>query len=354
MFANRSMLGRRARVGILLLAIGTCLPSGVLAQNTPLDRRTDGSGQVTTPAARQRSSFFPKIKLGGVKSKAPRPIGSIKGTLLPPVPPKVVAPKPPSVRHRQDSDDRGNDRPDSRGRSGTREAGGHDDDRFRLRAHIGSPGVPYYYGSTYGYGRYGYGPAYGRYGYPNSYYYDRYQYPPSYVIGYSHPNPYPQQPANGANSVPVVTERELTRLEQADQALREGRSADATQIYREHLKHSPEDAQAMRSLALALIRDKDIREAFAVMQFAYERHPELASKPIRPQDVPSGKRGLRSMLLSVVPLANRTKGASGYLTEVVIMQAEGRLDHARRLLKRAREAGLNEAAANELERALNP
>ncbi|MGE3109381.1 MAG: tetratricopeptide repeat protein [Phycisphaerales bacterium] len=201
-----------------------------------------------------------------------------------------------------------------------------------------------------------YGSGYGiDYGYPG-YWYDRYDYPPSYVIGYGYSDPFLQSGSayTPPQATPAQPERELTPLEKADLALRDGDAEVAVTLYRDYLTKSPEDAQAARSLALALIQTRDIKEAVAVMQFVYDKHPSLASKPVLPAEVEDGARGLRRMLRAVVPFANRTRSASGYLTEVVIMQAEGRQADARRILRKAIDAGLQETIAKEFETALNP
>lgn len=350
------------------LALAQTLPIHRVPTRSPLNRTNGGPQKqpASAPAPRPSNPTPPaskptphKIGLGGVKSKAPRPIGSIKGTLLPPPPPATKPPnKPPhNPPHDHDRGDRGDHGRDDRGRrGGDRDHRGQpgfsvdgslsDADRFRLGFHLGSSYYPRYYGNSYGYG-YGYSPYYG-YPYYNNWYYE---YPPSQVIGYQYPVP-------GTTTQPTPENapepRELTLIEQADLAFLEGSSSDAVELYRDYLRNSPEDGQATRSLALALILDKNVKEGVAVMQMIYEKQPDLATKPVRAADFPEGKEGLRDMLLNVVSFANRTKSASGYLTEVVIMQAEGRNDHALRMLGKARNAGLNEETAKELENALKP
>lgn len=187
---------------------------------------------------------------------------------------------------------------------------------------------PYWYGSGYGYG---YGDGY---------------YTPMYT---ETPSTYTPPPAAPAYQPP----RALTPLERADEALSEGRSRDAVREYRAYLKASPEDAAAMRSLALALIQDKKIPGAVAVMAMAYERDTGLANQPMKPDILADGTSDLHTALLSVVAYANRVGTASSWLTVTVLMQAEGRDETAAKMLKRAMDQGLNAKVAGALELALH-
>ncbi|MBC7770893.1 MAG: hypothetical protein H7210_00225 [Pyrinomonadaceae bacterium] len=351
----------------------------VAQQNTPAPAPTPPPTPIKRP-----SSAFPKIKLGGVKSKAPRPIGSVRGSLLPPPPPPgaggshqhsgtpgaVVGGRGDSIRDGQrigngprSGDNNRPDRTENRGefrdstgrntpRDGVSIDGRYDDDRFRLGFHVGSGlsahhhgrrvhyGYPY--GYPYGYGGIGYG-----YGYGSSWY-DGYDATP--IRGYRYPDTY----VESVPVAPVAPPEPLSTLEKADVALSESRSKDAVKLFQEHLKTTPNDAEATRSLALALLLEKRHKEAVAVMIGVYEKHHGLAAQVIESDNLPRGEAGLRTLVLAVVPYANRTKTASGYLTTAVLLQAQGKTDAALRLLTKAKDAGLDERIASEMEVALKP
>lgn len=356
------------------------------------------AGLATHAAAQQRplpinrpGSAFPRINIGGVKSQAPRAIGAIQGSLLPPPPPPAPSARPnprsgqPGViiqgqRDPNRSGQRigGAPRPntgttpdrtanprgirDFSGRNtpgpGLTIDGRFSDDRFRLGFHIGSGLSPLlhqrraFYSYPYGYYPYGSvigGYGYSGYGYGNSWY-DDYDAPPSSVGGYSYPNTY----VSPAPATPPAPAPALTTLEKADLALSESRAKDAVTLYQDYLKTTPNDAEATRSLALALLLDKRHKEAVAVMIDAYVKHPGLAAQLIGSDNLPMGEAGLRKLLLAVVPYAHRTKTASGYLTTAVLLQAQGKKDAALRLLAKAKDAGLDKRVASELEIALKP
>jgi len=364
----------------------------VAAQTTQNQKPASPPTPPPTPVKTPGNSLGPRIKLGGVKSKAPRPIGTVKGTLLPPPPPRTDHPRPPHTvtpterggaaiisrdndnRDRGDSrggdghdgDRRGGDRRDGDRRGGDRDGrdggrghgsgsgvsidGDYQNDRLRLGIRIGADLAGRYYGG-YSYPWYSYyGTRYYGYGYPySSYYWD------DSPFGTVSPPAVPTAPVDGgmyprAEAPP----RELTTLEKADDAMREGDAQDAIDLYREYLKKSPDDATASRSLALALLADKRAKESAAVMLMAYEQQHDLAMDPISDDDVAGDAVGLRELKLRAVTHANKVKTASAYLAVVVLMQAEGRVDAALRILEKAKDAGLDAEVAAGLETALKP
>lgn len=334
--------------------------------------RTGLSGVKSQPARPIRS-------LGGVKAELPRPIAN-RGSLL-----------PPSRGHQQGGHDRGATRRDPRreipgarfqddfirdgrrggdddrfrigfdSRSGFRASGEFGDDNFRGRFSLNPGGVlPLHDGrgdrrhhhhgtiwpsyapwSLYGYG-YGWG------WYDN--YYDRYDYAPAETISGSpvyvvDPQMFGYQP----QAQPTTPPAPPTPLDLADFALYEGRLDDAVTAYRDHLEKTPEDADAMRRLAIALIQNRKVKEGVALMSMAYDKDLSLVRKPIDTAIVPDGDRAFRDIIYQVVPFANSMKSASGYLAVTVIMQAEGRDAQALKLLRKAKDAGLDEKLAAEFE-----
>ena len=191
-----------------------------------------------------------------------------------------------------------------------------------------------YYGWRY--------PSYG-YGLYNSYYGaidgSYYQTLPS---TYAYPAPQAQSPQ------PTVP---LTDDEQAAQELGAGDASDAIDLYRSFLRDNPDDAPAMRGLALALLADSRFKEGVAMMAMAYRTDPPLADEAIDAKLFESEK-DLRGQVRRCVIHANRTGLASAWLTVAVLMQAEDRDERALKMLQRARDAGLDTVVADNLVRAL--
>lgn len=313
--------------------------------------------------------------ISGVKARLPGPIGN-RGSLLPPPPPRT--PNTPGVHghtggHRSSPRTYANrfgdySRRDSRGpiydsRSGLRVDGSYSDGPFDLRFSLNSGGViPLVnhrggYGHVYGRGHGAfYSPAYRYWNYSDLYgysgWYDdggAYAAPP--VVGapvYIDPALLAQQ-MQGQAPPPATPPTPLTTLEKADLSLAYGEPDDAVRFYREHLESNPEDAPAMRSLGVALIQARRVKEGVAVIALAYEKDVTLARRPLDPEMVEDGDVGFHDVLLSVVPYANKSRSASGYLAVAVLMQAQGRNDLALKMLAKAKQAGLGEKIAGEME-----
>ncbi len=188
------------------------------------------------------------------------------------------------------------------------------------------------------YPRYGYR---GYYGYPYSYIAYRYYYPIYGPTGFV--DPYLAYAAAAPRAPePVEPVRELTDLEKADVALREGDAEEAVRLYRAHLDETPDDAKAMRGLAMALIDDDEIDQACAVMALAYETDPKLATRPIDKDLIHGEKRELRRRVGNVVAHAHRAKTSSAWLTVAVLMQVQDKDDRAMEMVRRATALGLRE------------
>jgi len=174
---------------------------------------------------------------------------------------------------------------------------------------------------------------------PYSRYYDRWN-------GY-----YPRYPIDGTLTAPpqivYVTPQQpaaqpepLTPMERARVLLRYEQSQEAVAALREHLRDDPEDTSAMRLLGLALVESGDPAQGAAVLALAYRTDPTLASNTTD-LDLFSGRPGrARSMIDRSMHYAARANSASGWLAATVLLHADGRAAAARRVLERAREAGL--------------
>lgn len=319
----------------------------------------------------------------GVKAKIPGPIGISRkgtllnrtGTLLPPPPPTVsrpggIGPRPrptytiPTAR--PDTDGRPiHVGPGYVGSPGEITSGtgvvvdGHArGDHWNLKFHLGS-GYTYspwwkpWHTPTYRWNDCYY-PGYSSWWYP---YYGYSSYSYSTPLVYGQPDPYVIYGVNPAavyaaalqaqSSQAAQPAREPTALERADALLMYGDSKAAVEAYRKYLEDVPDDAAAMRSLAIGLLGVRRFDEAVAVMAMAYEKQPRLARTPIDPA-LFGDSGGLRRQLNSAVAYANRVNSGSAWLLVAALMQAEGREDVALRMVVRAREAGLAEPVANEL------
>src|SRR5690606_7129054 len=104
--------------------------------------------------------------------------------------------------------------------------------------------------------------------------------------------------------LPAEPARELTTLEYADILLAEGQAERAAEVYQDHLRESPDDAEAQRSLAVALLEAGRPQQAVAVAAMAYDTDPTLAMRPI-PRRLFDGPMDLRRALNSAVGHANR-------------------------------------------------
>ena len=249
----------------------------------------------------------------------------------------------------------------------------YSDDQWKLRLHLGSgllhgsgynngycyptncypnncyPNncVPYNCGTYYPlnwWGNYWYG-----YGYNDGYSY----YP---QVTYSGPwygtDPFLAQQQQASATDTTTQPRELTAIEQAELSWRSGQTSSAIRWFREHLAKEPNDADAMRFLALVLIDDKKIEQAVALMGSAYQMNPKLAGKPLPADLLPDGTVGQRRRLNSISTYANRVKTSSAWLTLAVLMQSEQRDDVAAKMVQRARDAGGSATVLDEMDLSL--
>lgn len=250
---------------------------------------------------------------GGVPSRA-TPIRQIPIVQTPqPTPPVVDGPKAPAP----------ND-----GSAGIARLRRHRDDGVHI--HRGNP-YPYY---DYGY-------------YNPSYYYDPYAYigaQQNYIVD---PRLTPQ-PAVVIEQPPPPA----TPLEAAELALRIGNTDEALKQLKLHLKKDPDDAGAERLMALALLDDRKVEKAVAVLLHAYTKQPSLARDAIDPSALSGGEMNHRQRFNRVMTYANRTKLSSALLAASILAQSEERYDVATKLLDRAVAEGLDKKVADEMTMAL--
>ncbi len=362
----RTALATVTLMSWMVAAPATAQHRGHLA-NTPSPHHTAPAVRSDAPSARLA---LPSIRMGdwGVRSKAPRGIGKVDGSLLPPAPgrlvPRAGAPSndvqflPNGGGLVRGRDGRWMTAPWSTGGGsgvsggprGFDVAGAASGDTWAIAAALNnSPGhlwLRRHHGGSGFFNGYGYGYGYGNYnlGYPAMFGYDGY-YADSFVY-YGAPPPDPAAPA-------VDPEAGLTVPEMAARRMRIGRSDEAIVLLRSYAESHPQDNETARGLAFALIDAKRTKEGVALMALVYERDPGLALVPIA-SDIVGPDRELRDLVVRVVEYGHRTNTASVWLTAAVLMQTEGREEPALRMLVRAEALGLNADVVKSMRQALKP
>lgn len=123
-------------------------------------------------------------------------------------------------------------------------------------------------------------------------------------------------------------------------ALQSRQFDESVSALRRHLRENPDDARAMRALAVALIESKDLDDAAGVMRQAYRTDPKLSDEPIVPASLAYTDRRFRDLVNRSVTHAHKVNSASSWLLVCVLMHAEGRKDVALAQLEKAKKVGL--------------
>lgn len=139
-----------------------------------------------------------------------------------------------------------------------------------------------------------------------------------------------------------------TLMEQAATHLRTGHNEQAQTSFQQRLEEDPEDANAMRGLAIAFLRLGELSQAEAMFGLAYRKQPSLCEQPMRAGEWWASATDLRRDLVRFVTHANRTESGAALLGVAALMQAQGRKDHALRMANRAKAKGLDETLATRL------
>lgn len=243
------------------------------------------------------------------------------------------------------------------GGSGLTVDGAYTSNNFDLAFHLGS-GYPATTGCVrYPCGNVCYYPGiyYGGWGWYNDYYYGGY-YDNSdqhYAVVdgalvqpiYMTPPASTAQPA--AEPPPPPTDAEIGAA-----LLRSGDASGAVDKYRAYLRDHAADADAMRCLAIALLANGDPDQGVAMMSMAYRTSVALVDQPVADEMLFKSDADLRKAVVKAVNFANKIKSASSWLTVAVLMQAEGRKEHAGRMVDRASDLGLDAALVKKFKTAL--
>lgn len=157
---------------------------------------------------------------------------------------------------------------------------------------------------------------------------------------------YPQMPAQDAAPAVVYAAEPTSSFEVGVLALQGGEPALAVAALRRHANQYPDDGRALRTLAVALLADKQVEDAGIILRQAYRTDPKLAGEPLVPLSLGFGERPFRDLVTRAVGHANRANTGSAWLLVASLMQAEGRLDLAKTMLARARANGLEPGIAD--------
>lgn len=221
--------------------------------------------------------------------------------------------------------------------------GTYTDDRFRLGVHIGSNPlvlVPSLGGSSFG-SHWFVGGSWCDWGCGSTPVVQGVYYPM-----YTDPN------LREAVARPAEPPAPQTRAEQGAALLKKGKAKSAVSEYAAHLKDRPEDAEAMRGMALALLDDGRVDDAIAVLVQAYREDPSLADRPVALTTFAGGSKRLRDHLLRVSAHANKINTGAAWHALAVLMQAEGRDRNASAMVQRAKALGLDETVTGRMESAV--
>lgn len=161
-------------------------------------------------------------------------------------------------------------------------------------------------------------------------------------------------PMNASGGGPAANAPQPTAFDEAVDAMRMGRHREAVSGLRRFLRDHPDDAEAMRVLAVGLVADKRVDDAASVMRLAYRTDPKLTSDPIPFRALGFSDKAFRELLTRSVHAAHRTQSASAWMLVASLMHAEGRNDTALQMLERAKAAGLDREIYDTLQLELRP
>lgn len=177
------------------------------------------------------------------------------------------------------------------------------------------------------------------------------------VVGTPQEQPAPTAGASTAPAAPAVPVVPPTARQRTIDALKldgPGAVAAARSALNEHLAANPKDADAVRLLSLVLMREGKWRDAASTMALAYQTEPALAATALDTELVLAMARPRSDFLR----FANVSRSASGWLTALVLLQADptgpekARANVLREFLKRAEQSGLEARVADEFRKQL--
>lgn len=242
---------------------------------------------------------------------------------------------------------------------GVRVEGSYDGDDFTISFHLGTGANLFDSRRTYypaGYATRGYYIRDGRVYYnPAWYYYNSGAYlstqPVNGVltqqVDYTLRSPQVAQPQPAPEP-----QRPLTAIERAHLLMAADEPDDAIRAFRDHLDEDPEDVGAMRGLGVAMIEANRADDGIAMIALAYHTDPLLARTALDLQELGLDGRRYDNLLARVLQFAKRVDSGSAHLAGVMLLQADGKVSGAARVLDRAENAGLADDIVDPLRREL--
>lgn len=238
--------------------------------------------------------------------------------------------------------------------------GSYDGDDLRLRFHLGTGadllrrGRYYYYPTAYT--NRGYYYRDGRLCYDPSWYYYRTGVslstgPVDGVLTTRVDNSLRSTPVAPQPPAPLP-EVELTAIERARLLMAADEVEDAIESFRDHLDEDPEDVEAMRDLGVALVEAGRTEDGVAAIALAYRTDPLLARSVFDLTGLGLEGRRYDNLLSRVLLLARKVDSGSAHLAGAMLLQADGKVAGAARVLDRAERAGLGDEVVGPLRREL--
>lgn len=148
-------------------------------------------------------------------------------------------------------------------------------------------------------------------------------------------------PAATPQTAQPVELSQLSNLEQGRTWMALKQPARAADALRRHLNQNGNDGEAMQLLAVVQAEQRRFDDAAAMMRAAYKLDPGLGPYRLDLASVNYSDRELRDLVSRCVIHANRANTGSAWLLVGTLMQAQGRDDHALRMLDRAKTLGLD-------------
>ena len=134
---------------------------------------------------------------------------------------------------------------------------------------------------------------------------------------------------------------------------RAGKLAAAQASLRSHLVSQPDDARAMRLLAVMMLDDGHDADAASLMLSAYRKDPSLASSSLDPSVYQVSAARWTQLRDAALESAQRSRTDGSWLLASVMLQSDNQKDLARDMLDRSRAAGLDSSVSQSMKSALS-
>lgn len=133
---------------------------------------------------------------------------------------------------------------------------------------------------------------------------------------------------------------------------RAGKLAAAQASLRSHLVSQPDDARAMRLLAVMMLDDGHDVDAASLMLSAYRKDPSLANSSLDPSVYQVSHTRWTQLRNTALESAQRSRTDGSWLLASVMLQSDNQKDLARDMLDRSRAAGLDTSVSQSMKQAL--